>query len=175
MNLVELLKKDQSVTQRDKMVRYIGSDSERFSELVKIFLKGPYRITQRASWPLTVCAERHPSLVQPHLKKLIVNLKQPGLHDAVKRNTVRLMQFIDIPKGLQGMAADVCYELFTDRRQAIAVRVFAMTVLANIAEHIPELRNELIIRIEDELPYGSSGFVSRGRKLLRKLKPGTGK
>lgn len=52
----------------------------------------------------------------------------------------------------------------------IAVRVFAMTVLANLAKQLPELKNELIPLIEDQLPYGSAAFISRGRKLLKELK-----
>jgi hypothetical protein len=101
---------------------------------------------------------------------LIHNLKRPGLHDAVKRNTVRLLQFISLPKSLQGVTAQVCFDLLQNRKEAIAVRVFAMTVLSNIAKDQPALKSELKIIIEDNLPYGSAGFVSRGRKILKELK-----
>jgi hypothetical protein len=92
------------------------------------------------------------------------------VHDAVKRNVVRLLQFIEIPKQLQGLTADICFRFFHNKREPIAVRVFSMTVLSNLAKKLPELKNELIPLIEDQLPYGSAGFISRGRKVLRELK-----
>jgi hypothetical protein len=49
------------------------------------------------------------------------------------------------------------------------VKVFGMTVLANLCEKLPELKNELRIIIEDQMPYGSAGFKSRGSKILKKL------
>jgi hypothetical protein len=44
-----------------------------------------------------------------------------------------------------------------------------MTVLGNLTMALPELGKELAILIEDELPYGSAGFVSRGRKVLKQI------
>lgn len=170
MNLVKALLKEHSKAQCNRIVEYIGTDKDRFEQLVNVFITSTYRVTQRAAWPLSYCVEYHPELIKPHLKKLIHNLKRPGLHDAVKRNTVRLLQFISIPKSLQGVTAQVCFDLLQNRKEPIAVRVFAMTVLSNIAKDQPELKSELKIIIEDNMPYGSAGFVSRSRKILKDLK-----
>ena len=169
MNLVETIAKEHSKAQCERIVKYVGSDPDRFRKLVEVFLAGPYRITQRAAWPLSCCVKRHPQLIQPHLKTIINNLKNPGLHDAVKRNTVRLMQFITIPRSLQGQAASICFDLFQNPGEPVAVRVFSMSVLARIAQDQPELKNELKILIEDQLPFGSTGFLSRARKVLKQL------
>lgn len=170
MNLVKALLKEHSKAQCNRIVEYIGTDKDRFRELVDVFITANYRINQRAAWPLSYCAEYNPELIKPHLKKLIHNLKRPELHNAVKRNTVRLLQFISIPKSLQGVAAQVCFDFLQNRKEAIAVRVFSMTVLANIAKDQPALKSELKITIEDNMPYGSAGFVSRSRKILKELK-----
>lgn len=170
MNLVKALLKEHSKAQCNRIVEYIGTDKDRFRELVDVFITGNYRINQRAAWPLSYCVEHNPELIKPHLKKLIHNLKRPDLHNAVKRNTVRLLQFISIPKSLQGVAAQVCFDFLQNRKEAIAVRVFSMTVLANIAKDQPALKSELKITIEDNVPYGSAGFVSRSRKILKELK-----
>jgi hypothetical protein len=135
MNLVKALLKEHSKAQCNRIVEYIGTNEVRFEELVELFLSGPYRVTQRAAWPLSYCAEHHPELIKPHLKKLIHNLNRPGLHDAVKRNTIRFLQFISIPKSLQGVTAQVCFNLLQNPTEAIAVRVFSMTVLSNINPH----------------------------------------
>src|SRR4051812_17714982 len=99
-NLKEDILKEHSKKQCDKVVAYIGSNTARFAELVNMFLEGPYRITQRAAWPLFCCVEKSPALIKPHLKKILNYSIKPGVHDAVKRNVVRLLQFIEIPKPL---------------------------------------------------------------------------
>lgn len=170
MNLVDVLLKTHSASQANKIARYVGKDPARFAALVAVFLEGPYRVTQRASWPLSKCVEKHPELIKPHLRLLLKKLKEPDLHPAVRRNAMRLLQFIHVPKNLQGMVADIGFSYLSDTREPVAVRVFAMTVLANMAKEIPELKNELIVMIEDQLPYSSAAFISRGRKTLKMLR-----
>jgi len=170
LNLKEVVLKEHSKKQCEKIVDYVGNSPSRFSELVNLFLEGPYRITQRAAWPLSCCVEKNPKLIEPHLKKILKYSQKPGVQDAVKRNVVRLLQFIEVPKRLQGLTAKICFQFFNDKKEPIAVRVFSMTVLANLANKLPDLKNELIPLIEDQMPYGSAGFISRGKKVLKELK-----
>ncbi len=170
MNLLKEILHEHSRVLMLKIVTYVGSNPKRFGELVEIFLNGPYRVTQRAAWPLSNCVELHPELVNPHLNKLITFLGKADEHDSVKRNILRFLQFISIPKSLQGKSADLCFQFFRNSKEPVAIRVFAMTVLANLAKENPELKNEIIPMIEDQMPYGSAGFVSRGRKVLKELK-----
>lgn len=170
MNPLNLLQKNINKQDCDKIVRYISNDKDRFADLVNIFLTAQHRVNQRAAWPLSFAVKKHPELVKPHLKKIILNLKNPGLHDAIVRNTVRLLQFIVIPASLQGITLDICFSLLQDRKQAVAIRVFSMTVIANLIKEYPDLHDELRIIIEDQMPYGSAGFVSRGKRVLNQLK-----
>lgn len=168
MNLTKLLLAGHSRSQTNKVVNYIGADPQRFKELVTLFLSSEYRIAQRASWPLGFCAEEHPELIRPYLGKLVDNLENP-IHDAVKRNTIRIFQFIEIPEKIMGKLADLCFGYLSTPSEPIAVRVFSMTVLLNITKKQPELKNELKILIEDQLPYASAGFLSRARKVMKEL------
>ena len=169
MNIVQEVLREHSKAMCDRVVRYVGDNPRHFEQLVAVFLKGPYRVTQRAGWPLSYCAQHHPNLIKPHLKRIIKNLETPGLHDSVKRNTVRLLQFVDIPKSMQGAAATVCFKFLSNPKEPVAVRVFSMSVLANITRKQPALRNELRINIEDQLPYATAGFMSRARAVLKEL------
>jgi hypothetical protein len=170
MNLVKEVLKEHSKAQMMKIVHYVGANHKRFAELVTVFLNGPYRVTQRAAWPISNCVEQQPELVKPHLKKMIHFLAKEGEHDAVKRNILRFLQFVSIPKSLQGKTADLCFGFLSNTKEPVAIRVFAMTVLANLATQNPELKNEIIPIIEDQMPFGSAGFISRGRKILKELK-----
>jgi hypothetical protein len=170
MNLINLILKEYSKTQQGKIVTYVGNSPARFSELVSLFLAGPYRVTQRAALPLSRCVELHPGLIQPHFSKILNYAGEAHAQVAVKRNVIRLLQFVEIPKRLQGRTATICFQFFTDKKEPIAVRVFSMTVLAHLAKGLPDLKNELIPLIEDELLFASAGFISRGRKVLQELK-----
>jgi hypothetical protein len=170
MDIRREILKSHSRVQRDKIVDYVGNNPTRFKVLVEVFLSGPYRVTQRSAWPISYCTELHPQLVKPHLKTLLDCLKTPGIHQAVKRNILRLLQFIDIPKRSHGQIADICFQYLSNRKEPIAVRCFAMTVLGNIARYNPDLKQELLIIVEDNLPYATPGFAARARRLLRELK-----
>ncbi|HEY8936634.1 MAG TPA: hypothetical protein VIM65_15505 [Cyclobacteriaceae bacterium] len=171
MNLKVELLKGNSRAQVDRVVNYIGDNPKRFEQLIKIYLEGPYRITQRASWPMSYCVEAHPMLITPHLKTLLDYLKKPGIHDAVKRNTIRLLQFAPIPKRYYGRIADICFGYLENRKEAVAIKAFSMTVLARIIKDEPDLRKSLQLLIEDQMPYATAAFKVRARNVLKQMSP----
>jgi hypothetical protein len=167
MDFRDSLQKERSKAQTIKMADYVGLNRARFKKLVDVYLAGPYRITQRAAWPLSLCVERHPGLILPHLSQILMHVIKPGIHDAVKRNTVRMLQFIDIPSRYRGKVANLCFGYLQNRKEAIAIRVFSMTVLSKLSMIEPDLRRELELLIEDELPYASPAFRARARATLK--------
>ncbi len=168
MNIKEELLKEHSKAQAEYIANYIGRDKARFSALVALFTGPIYRVSQRAAMTLSKCIDNHPELLSPHLKSLISNL-EGDVHVAVKRNTLRVLQDIQLPKSLWGQMTEICFNVLTSGDEPIAVKVFAMTVLNNIVQKEPDLKNELKIVLEDQLPYGSAGFKSRATKILKTL------
>jgi len=126
-------------------------------------------MVQRASWIVSTVAENNPEMVIPYLPLLIEQIKQPK-HDAVKRNVLRLLQFIEIPTDFHEDLMTICFDTLSHAKEPIAIRVFAMTVLEKITQNIPELQNELALILEDQLPFGSAGFQSRAKKILKRIK-----
>jgi len=169
MNIKEELLKEHSKPQALKIVNYIGNNPERFDELMKLFFQENYRLNQRAAWPVGIFAEKHPDFILPYLGAMI-NLLEKDVHNAVKRNIVRTLQYIEIPDELLGLAAENCFQLLTSNKEPVAIKVFAMTVLANICKKEPDLKQELTLVIEDQLPYASAGFKSRAKKIFKQLK-----
>jgi hypothetical protein len=168
MDIRNLLEKGHSKALTDRIVDYVGGRSDRFNRLMIIFLEGPYRVTQRAAWPLSNCVKSHPFLINRHYNSILKMLSKPDIHDAVKRNIVRLLQFADIPKRYQGKVIEACFQLM-DPKEPIVVRAFSMTVLGSLAVQYPDLKNELKLVIEEQLPHGSAGYLSRAKKVLRQL------
>lgn len=169
MDLQSALLKEHSKNNALRIAQYIGQHQEQFDALMHLFLNGNYRTSQRAAMVVGICAEAYPGLIKPHMKPMVENLRNP-VNDAVKRNTVRTLQFLNIPESLLGETADICFGLLSNPKEAIAIKVFSMTVLLHIVQKVPELKNELQIIIEDQLPFGSTGFKSRGLKVLKALK-----
>ena len=167
MDLRKVILQEHSKSQAMKIVSYIGTKANRFKKLVEVFLAGPYRVTQRAAWPLSISVQKNPLLIFPHLKAILDYLQTPGIHDSVKRNIMRLLQFIEIPKRFHGQIAATAFTVLRAKKEAVAIRVFAMSALASVCGDNPELKRELRIVIEDQLPYASAAFVSRAKKILR--------
>lgn len=173
MDLRAAIAKENSKNQALKVADYVQDNVSRFKALVEVFIQGPYRLTQRAAWPLSICVERYPELAEPYYDQLLNFAVRPGVHAAVKRNVMRLLQFVDIPRRSQGKALKVAFAFLQDRKEPIAVRVFSMTVIERLSEDKPEILHELCLLLEDEMPFAGPAFRSRGMKILRKSKSST--
>jgi hypothetical protein len=172
MNLHQEILREHSKENVKKITDYIGTDEDRFADLMQIFLKGDATTIQRSSWIVSECAEEYPFLIKPYFKNLIDKLHEPNIHPSARRNIVRIWQFVEIPEEFIGEIYDICFRYLTGN-EAIAVVVFSMTVCLNITKYFPELKTELRVTIEDLLlkqQNGSAGINSRGKKVLAELK-----
>lgn len=150
------------------IIHYIGDRPERFAALMDMFFSKDLRVCQRAAWVASHCIDRNTELINPHLDALVANLENPA-HDAIKRNTMRILAKIDIPEHLWEDCLNYGFQYLESGSEAIAVKAHAMYVVYNLSEKIPEIKNELKLLIEDMMPYSSAGIKSRGRKILAKL------
>lgn len=171
MDIEKELLREHSKAQASRIAQYVSEDQKRFDLLMKLFLKGEYRLTQRAAWVVSNAFELHPPLIKKYIKDLFDYLEKPGIHDAVKRNILRIFQYLEFSEAESGRVYDLAFAFFTNRSEPIAIRVFAMTVLGNICKKYPELKNELIPLIEEELNQEEvqPAYISRARKTLKQL------
>jgi hypothetical protein len=169
VNLREEILKEHSKAQCAKIVKWVGSSQQRFDELFSLFINDEYRVVQRSGWPLSYCVIDHPSFISKHWKALINNLKKTNLHNAVKRNSIRLMQGLEIPEKFHGNVMDICFRFLESPTEALAVKVFSMSVLGNLAAIYPDIKPELKLVIEEQLPHQTAGFKSRAKKVLKMI------
>ncbi len=166
MDLRDEILKEHSKAQTTKIVAWVGSDKKRFNELLQLFLNDEYRVVQRSAWMISLLAEKHPKLIEPHLTAIVNKMNAPGVHVAVKRNVARILQFISIPEELHGLVMNTCFELLGDPKETIGVRVFSMTILANLAKIYPDIKQELKAIVNDVLEHeASAGFKARAKNL----------
>ncbi len=169
MDLRETILREHSKENCNKIISWIGSDKKRFDQLFELFLNGEYRVTQRAAWPLSFCVIVHPSLIKNDFKRLINNLRKPDLHDSIKRNTVRLLQFVDIPADQEGAVMELCFDYVSSASEAVAIKAFSLTVLGRLARKYPEIIPEIKLLIEDQIMQQTPAFKSRAKKILKEF------
>lgn len=169
MKLREQILEEHSKANCNAIVQWIGNSQQRFDQLFDLFLKDEYRVVQRAAWPLSYAVIAHPEFIKKHFSKLLKNLDKPGIHNSVKRNTVRLMQDIQIPEKFHGQVMNICFDFISSPDEAVAVKAFALTVLENLSKKYPEIKSELKTIIEDRWDYESAAFRARGKKILKSL------
>ena len=169
MKLREQLLKEHSKAATIRIVRWVGASQEHFDELFGLFLNDEYRVVQRAAWPMSYCVIAHPALIKKHFGKLLKNLSKPNIHDAVKRNTVRLLQDIDVPKKYQGQVMDICFRYIAAPNEAIAIKAFSLSVLARLSKQYPDIIPEIKLLIEEQHESGTAAFRVRAKRFLAGL------
>ncbi len=166
MNLREEILKEHSKAQCNKIVDWIGSSQKRFDELFHLFLHDEYRVVQRASWPVSNSIIAHPKFIINNFERLTNNLRKPNLHNSVKRNSIRLLQHVDIPEKYQGEIMQICFGYVSSPTQMVAVKAFSLTVLSNLAKQYPEIIPEIKVLVEEQLPHQTAAFKSRAKTFL---------
>lgn len=148
------------------IAEYIGDDKERFADLMKIFFGDDHRLTQRAAWPINLIAEMRPQMTAPHIKKFIDILTRDDLHSGVKRNIMRLLQFVDIPERFIGKFYSHCIDLLENPNEPVAVKAFAVHSAVKIANGTHELLDELRMIVGPQLADSTPALHSVAKKLF---------
>lgn len=173
MSIHELLQEDHS---RDRVVmiaEHIGDNQALFDELMVCILNGEERVTYRGAWIMSHCVDKHPQLAAKHIVSIIEKMQEKGASDAMKRSGTKVLIVVPLPDEDEetiGLVAELAFDFLGDMEQAVAIRANAMTVAYRIVCLVPELKNELKLMIEVQMPTGSAAITSRGRKILKKLR-----
>ena len=80
------------------IVKYIGSNQERYDIAMTLMLNPNKQVHQKAAWVIQHSSEKYPWLLNKHVGDIIKNLFKENLHDSVKRATLRSLDLIEIPE-----------------------------------------------------------------------------
>lgn len=168
MDLKEALLKEHSLVQATKISSWALESKSNLKQLMQAFFGKEKTLVQRASWAASKAYDVKPELFDSYLPQLIACLEKP-IHGSVRRNSLRMMQTMQIPEEHQSKLIDTLFALLSDPKEESAVKAFAMTVAYNLVKQYPELGQELKIIIEDQLPYATPSFKSRAKRIINKL------
>lgn len=170
MDLRSEILAEHSRVQSLRIAKWIGSHAGRFDQLMQLFLQDEYRVVQRSAWVVRFVADKHPALLAPHLPVIVGRMEDEGIPVAVKRNVLGVLQNLSIPESLHGPVMNSCFAFLEDPLETVAVKSFSMTVLANLAQDYPEIKNEIRLLVEDQLENNPTpGIRSKARKVLKEI------
>ncbi len=172
MNYPEQLLKAHSRANADLVLNHVLKDKKRVAALMDAFLTGEYRVVQRSAMVVGDLGRLKPKWLKPWHSRMIA-AADPAPHSSVSRNVMRYfceLSLAAINEEDQGPLLDLAFRLTEDQTEAVAIRVFAMTVVFNFCALYPELKDELRGIIELTIAEGTTpGFRSRGGKILKEL------
>ena len=122
----------------------------------------------RAAWLFEKLYKIAPDLVRPYIPKMIALI--PELKNEGKlREFLRLICCEPLPEDVSGAFINRCFDLLQSPATPIAIRVHALQVLYIFSLKEPDIQNELVLIINEQMQHGSAGFRNRAKKILAKI------
>jgi len=69
-----------------------------------------------------------------------------------------------------GLLTKICIDSVESKVQRIAIKVYAIEILYRISELVPEIKQEIFFLIEKYMQDAAMAYISRGKKIINKLK-----
>lgn len=170
MIIKESLFEEHSKVQAIKIAKYAILSRKNMRELMDCFSSGEYRIAQRAAYSVLWVDKLKPNALKPFIGEIVELLERKDVHVSVIRNSVRILETIDIPEEHHGEVVNACFNFLENPKTPIAVKAFSMTTLFNLTKVYPDILHELILVIEEGWDNETPAFRSRGRKILEYAK-----
>jgi hypothetical protein len=149
--------------------RALNANTALFNRLFEYVFSEDQRLAWRSCWIIDCVSEDFPELLYPKLPKIIEGFLTTK-DGSLKRHFTRILCRYQIPSEYLGVIVNRSFELLGPY-EPTSVRVHAMQLLFNIAQHENDLKGELISVIEQLIDVGgSTGFHNRSSKLLRQLR-----
>lgn len=173
MNIRAVLSEHRTSEKMQEIVRYIGKSKTRYAELMKIFFSDEFgkkrKLPMYAAWTMCHVVDLQPQLMQDYWPQLIKHLGKENLHPTEIRSIVRTWRDQEIPEQHKGTIVEMCFQYLGDYETDVAVKVYAMTVLAELILAYPDLRNEFIGAVEALLENPKASLKARARMVFKRI------
>ena len=168
MDYRSLLANFPSGAEKELFSRQVGDSQEKFNALLDLALHDEDPVAWRAGWVLDGSDEQNPGLASHSISKIIHRLPEIESKGTL-RNLLRLLCRYPVDEADQGILIDFCFQTMVSELYPVAVKVHAMQIIYNHVLIYPELKEELVAVIQDQVVNNSVGFKSRGMRIIRQL------
>jgi len=168
MDFRRLLLNFPSGFEKELYIAKVGASEERFESLLDISLHDKDPLAWRAAWIVDGSDETFPGLARNYISSIVQSLPEIESKGCL-RSLLRMLCRYKIAEEKQGILIDLCFKYLVSELYPVAVKVHAMQIIYNHALIYPELKEELVTVISDQMGNNSVGFKSRGMRLIKKL------
>jgi hypothetical protein len=124
-------------------------------------------VRMRSADAVEKISARHPDYLRP-FKAALIHQVSRSQQQEVRWHVAQMLPRLDLSPEERATAVDILLGYLEDRSKI--VKTFSMQALADLAEEDARLRPRIITLLNDLIAAGSPAMVSRGRKLLKRLK-----
>jgi hypothetical protein len=168
MDFRTLLTNFPSGAEKELYIREVLNSNSEFGTLLDLALHEKDPLAWRAAWILDGSDERSPGLASDYIPGIIHRLS--GIESTgTLRSLLRLLCRYDIGEEDQGILIDLCFSYLISELYPVAVKVHAMQIIYQHVLIYPELKEELITVIRDQVDNNTIGFKARGKRLIREM------
>lgn len=162
------LLEDRYSENRQTWAKYLVDNQVNMQDLLCL-LDEKHPIAMYFSWVLGDVLVLQPERIFPIIPycfELRDKMPFPGF----KRSIAKMLAVAGVPKDLEGIVVDELFKWILDLKMPVAVKVHSLETIYNLTIKYPELKEELLDVIEDQLDKNSIAFKARAKQVVKKLK-----
>jgi hypothetical protein len=157
-----------SIGSVEQVVADVLDDPALFGALFQGMLDDDPIIRMRCADAVEKITAVHPEYLQPSKKELLQRVARSEQQE-VRWHVAQMVPRLDLNTKERRAVVSILLGYLEDRSKI--VKTCAMQALADLAEADPDLWAQVIPLLEDLTETGSPAMASRGRKLLKRLRP----
>jgi len=166
-NIKTSLATDCSDPTRKKWAKYIVNNQIPMMSLMEL-LDAEHPIGMRFTWVFGEIVKLDPDYlfpIVPHCFALRDKIKFPGF----KRTVAKMLSLAGVPEEIEGLVVDELFKWVLNPKIKVAVKVFSIDTLSQLCFKYPDLKEELLLVIDDQLDKNTVAFRARTKSVLKKL------
>ena len=160
-----------SIGRGNEVVQQILDNPQLFPDVFEGLTSDEPIIRMRSADVIEKVAKQHPEYLQPFKSQLINEISRIDQKE-VQWHVAQMFAYLTIDQSERDTIMNILLTYLSQDTGAI-VKTFSMQTLAIFAERYPDIRPEIIELIECLMKTGSPAIITRGNKLLSRLKART--
>jgi hypothetical protein len=157
-----------SIGKAEEVVQEVLENPTLFTDVFEGMLSEDPVISMRSADVIEKVAKKHPEYLQPFKFKLIHEVSQIDQKE-VRWHVAQMFSYLKINQSERDEIMKILLTFITTE-SSIIVKTFSMQTLAIFADREASIRPQIIELIEEMMKTGSPAIISRGKKLINKLK-----
>jgi hypothetical protein len=144
-------------------------DPEFYLELLHVIENGEVTPAMKASWVLGNAARLDSTPAQRHGWKILGLLKTASI-GGVQRELLKVLEVVKFKDNADGEFVDYCFDLMRRPGIDVGIRYYCLRILQRKVMQYPELKDELMLTLEEILDWHNQVWKKYLIKAMEKLR-----